>query len=226
MNRNQKSIIFAFRMKKTYIILLILLALVAGTFAQNTAATDTVIKKSEAVTTDTSHKQPPAVQKQQQQVSTPHVRKDTRPLKDRIDFDLNTSFWFNPSQVFGELSLLISYRFPKILSIGAGPTYIMNYQRNVERNLNGFGGKIFVRAQLLKFFYLWTEYQGIENQYITNLNPLTFGKEYVNSWFVGAGVNIRLGRRFGINMAVLYDILHGSASPYYSATTYRFGFSF
>ncbi|MFZ4521624.1 MAG: hypothetical protein ACOYNC_07960 [Bacteroidales bacterium] len=40
------------------------------------------------------------------------------------------------------------------------------------------------------------------------------------------GFNLRLGRRFGINLSVLYDVLHNSYSPYFSATTYRFGFSF
>jgi len=83
-----------------------------------------------------------------------------------------------------------------------------------------------VKAQLLKFFYLWTEYQGIDNQYISDWNPVTLSSEYVDSWFIGAGVNIRPGKRLGINMSVLYDLLHGSDSPYSGATTYRLGFSF
>jgi hypothetical protein len=218
---------FAQKIMKKILFLLPLCCMVAmGLLAQNPTVSDTLIKKTLVVTTDTTIKVAPAVTHQQEKPAKANTRKDTRPLKDRIDFDLGTGFWINPSQVFGELSFLVSYRFPKILSIGTGPTYIFNYQRDSEKNLNGWGGKVFARAQLLKFFYLWTEYQGISNQYITDFSPLTTDREYVDSWFLGAGVNIRLGRRFGINMSVLYDILHDSSSPYYSATTYRVGFSF
>ena len=213
-------------MMKKNLLIPVFLMIVSCITAQNPAIPDTLVKKNETARPDTMVKNVPVPQKQQEQPATTHVRKDNRPLKDRIDFDLNTSFWINPTQVFGELSILVSYRFPKILSIGTGPTYIINYQRGANQNLNGLGGKIFARAQLLKFFYVWTEYQGINNQYISDWTTLAINSEYVDSWFVGAGFNLKLGRRFGINMAVLYDILHGSSSPYYGATTYRFGFSF
>lgn len=215
-------------MTKIILALAAFVLLATGIFAQNPVISpDTIHKAGGTHNNDSAAKQVAVTARVMEQPAKTHVRKDTRPLKDRIDFDLSTSFWINPSQVFGELSLLVSYRFPKILSIGTGPTYILNYQRGVDKNLNGLGGKIFVRAQLLKFFYLWTEYQGINSQYVSDWStPLTFDNEYVDSWFLGAGVNIRMGRRFGINMAVLYDVLHGSSSPYYSATTYRLGFSF
>ena len=219
-------------MLKSFFLVFIFLILTTGLLSQNPVNTDTLTKKSEAPRPDTLVKATTVPAGQQQQVQQQKqaqkktVRKDTRPLKDRIDIDLNTSFWINPSQVSGEISLLVSYRFPKILSIGTGPTYIFNYQRATEKNLNGLGGKVFVKAQLLKFFYLWTEYQGIDNQYISDWNPVTLSSGYVDSWFIGAGVNIRLGKRSGINMSVLYDLLHGSDSPYSSATTYRLGFSF
>ena len=213
-------------MTKFIFTLPVLLFLSIGLFAQIPVTPADTIHKTGTPTSDTAGKKVPVTTKVQEQPVPARVHKDTRPLKDRIDFDLGTSFWINPSQVFGELSLLVSYRFPKILSIGAGPTYIINYQRDADKNLNGLGGKIFARAQLLKFFYLWTEYQGINSQYVSDWSTLTIDTEYVDSWFLGAGLNIRLGRRFGINMAVLYDVLHGSSSPYYSATTYRLGFSF
>jgi predicted porin len=214
-------------MKQTLSIIFFLLVVNLFLQAQNPASPDTIVKTNVAIQSDTTIKVAPV--KQQEQPAAKPVRKDTRPWKDRIDFDVNTSFWANTSQVFGQITILVSYRFPKILSIGTGPTYLFNYQRGLKQNLNGFGGIVFAKAQLLKFVYLWTEYQGIDNQhYVTDK---TSGKlvrefEYVDSWFLGAGVNIRLGKRNGINMSVLYDILYGSDSPYYAATTYRIGFSF
>jgi len=146
-------------MLKSFFLVFISLILTTGLLSQNPVNTDTLTKKSEAPRPDTLVKATTVPAGQQQQVQQQKqaqkktVRKDTRPLKDRIDIDLNTSFWINPSQVSGEISLLVSYRFPKILSIGTGPTYIFNYQRAAEKNLNGLGGKVFVKAQLLKFFY-------------------------------------------------------------------------
>ncbi|MCX6279710.1 MAG: hypothetical protein NT004_16700 [Bacteroidetes bacterium] len=162
---------------------------------------------------------------------TAHVRKDTRPLKDRIDWDFNTSFWVNTQQVFFNASILISYKFPKTFSVGAGPVYVFTYRKDVEASLNGIGGQVFAKARLLKFFYLWTAYQGLSNQYLTEVtvSPVSFtwNHRYVDSWFVGAGFNIRLGRRFGINISALYDFLYDkSESPYYNAFIYQFGFSF
>jgi hypothetical protein len=156
---------------------------------------------------------------------------DSRPFFQRIDFDINTSFWINPSSTFFEFSPVVSYRFPKIISIGTGPAYIYNRDRKQEVNLSGWGGKVFSRAQLTKWFYAYTEYQGINNQYISGFNSstneVTKSKEYVDSWFLSLGVNIRITKRHGINMQALYDVLYNKeTSPYYGAWTYRIGFGF
>ena len=217
-------------MRKTILLSAIFIMATLGLWSQNTTTTDTLMKKQQPAHTDTTLKKqaPPPVQ--QVQPAPKKVKKDNRPLKDRIGLALNTSFWANTHQVLGEASLLVSYKFPRILSVGAGPVYIYNYQRGEQQNLNGWGGKIFARAMFLKFFYLWTEYQGIKSKYLIWKTPVTqgytIGHEYVDSWFLGAGVIVPLGRRFSINMSVLYDVLHGSSSPYMNATAYRIGFSF
>jgi hypothetical protein len=189
--------------------------------AQQPLPSDTLKRKpdSTGVVPATQPAQP--AQTMQEQSAPKKVRRDTRPLKDRIDFDVNTSFWATSSQATGEFMVLVSYRFPKILSVGAGPTYIYNYNRTAGASLNGWGGKVFARAQLIKFLYLWTEYQGISNQYISDYNPVTRSKSYSDSWFFGAGLNF-----FGINLSVMYDLLHDSRSPYAGATIYRIGYSF
>jgi hypothetical protein len=161
------------------------------------------------------------------------VRKkvDSRPFFQRIDFDITTSFWINPSSTFFEFSPVVAYRFPRIISIGAGPAYIYNRDRIHQVNLSGWGGKVFSRAQLTKWFYAYTEYQGINNQYISGINSstneVTKSKEYVDSWFLSLGVNLRISKRRGINMQALYDVLYNKeSSPYYGALTYRIGFGF
>lgn len=218
-------------MKKTYLLISFALIIASGLKAQEPVTPDTLVKKNVTVSTDTTVLAEQVPMKQTGKNTSTKTRKDTRPLKDRIDFDISTSIWANKSQVFGEFSILVSYRFPKILSIGTGPTYIYNYQRGPAMNLNGWGGKVFVKARLAKFLYLWTEYQGIDNQYISGNDPVT-GKPvrshaFVDSWYLGAGLNLRFGRRAGINLSVLYDVLHDPGySPYNSAVVYRVGFGF
>jgi hypothetical protein len=163
--------------------------------------------------------------------TTVHQPVDTRPISQRIGFNMSTSFWVNVSKTFFEFAPVVVYSFPKIISIGVGPTYIYNRDRINKINLHGWGGKVFSRAQLTNWFYAYTEYQGIDNQYISGIdlanNKITKSSEYVNSWFLSLGVNIRVGKRHGINMQALYDVLYNkNTSPYYGAWTYRIGFGF
>jgi|WetSurSiteA1Bulk_404760.scaffolds.fasta_scaffold05538_4 hypothetical protein len=168
---------------------------------------------------------------QLQTQTTAQKHSDTRPISKRIGFDITTSFWINPSTTFFEFSPVVVYNFPRIISIGTGPAYIYNRDRISQVNLSGWGGKVFSRAQLTKWFYAYTEYQGINNQYISGINSstneVTKSKEYVDSWFLSLGVNIRITKRHGINMQALYDLLYNKeTSPYYGAWTYRIGFGF
>ncbi len=216
-------------MFRTLLFLTIFLGIAFGLNAQQPVSKDTSAVRETPKQDDTLKKmavgEPSPSQKQ---AEGKRQRRDQRPWSQRIDFAFNTSFWANTTQVFAEINPLISYRFPKILSIGAGPTYVFNYDRNSDKTLNGWGGKVFARAQLLKFFYLWTEYQGIDNQYLVKNDPPDTGvhKEwaYVDSWFMGAGISIRAGRKAGFSISVLYDVLHDSSSPYYSPVIYRVGF--
>ena len=203
--------------------LFIALALLAAPILMNAQqpVTDTTKRVADTVKAVPAHTVQPVASATTTTTTQPKQRKDTRPLKDRIDFNINTGFWANSGQATGELMVLVSYRFPKILSIGAGPTYVYSYQYNVSKSLSGYGGKIFARAQLLKFIYLWTEYQGLSNQYVSGYNPVTTDRAYSDSWFWGAGLNF-----FGINVSVMYDILHDSKSLYAGATICRLGYSF
>jgi hypothetical protein len=168
---------------------------------------------------------------QLQTQTTAQKHTDTRPISQRIGFDITTSFWINPSSTFFEFSPVVVYYFPRIISIGTGPAYIYNRDRINQVNLSGWGGKVFSRAQLTRWFYAYTEYQGINNQYISGINSstneVTKSKEYVDSWFLSLGVNIRITKRHGINLQALYDVLYNrETSPYYGAWTYRVGFGF
>ena len=161
--------------RRNYILAIFLMALCLHGIAQ--AQNNTATSKS-----DSLYK---ANQLQTQTTSQNHS--DTRPISQRIGFDITTSFWINPSSTFFEFSPVVVYYFPRIISIGTGPTYIYNRDRINQVNLSGWGGKVFSRAQLTKWFYAYTEYQGINNQNISGVNSstneVTKSKQYFDSWF-------------------------------------------
>ena len=157
--------------------------------------------------------------------------KDQRPLFKRLSLDMNTSFWINPTNIYFEFSPSIIYNFPKTYAIGAGPAYIYNKVISNNTGLNGWGGKVFGRANFTRWLYGYTEYQGINNQYISLIDDVTGNitkdTDYISSFFVSLGINIRVGRRHGISLQALYDVLYNKeTSPYYAPVIYRLGFGF
>ena len=219
-------------MKKLFYILVIyLLTGIQILFAQNQTQLDSITKANKQLQMQNDSLKQVQQKPAMVQTSSSAVKaKDSRPILKRLSVDFSTSFWINPSNVYFEFSPTVMYHFPKTFAIGTGPTYI--YRRDLVRdvNLNGWGGKVFGKANVTHWFYAWTEYQGISNQHITvNDQSGTISKdyEYVDSWFLSLGVNIRIGKRHGINLQALYDVLYKKGtSAYYSPWTYRIGFGF
>jgi hypothetical protein len=164
------------------------------------------------------------------QTAPQQKNKDSRPFIKRLSFDISTSFWINPSSVYFEFSPMVMYHFPKTYSLGTGPAYVYRKDLDNKVSLNGLGGKVFARANFTNWLYGWTEYQGINNQHITNIDnngKVTKDNEYVDSFFLSLGINIRLGKRHAFNAQALYDVMYKeSTSVYYSPWTYRIGFGF
>jgi hypothetical protein len=222
-------------MKKQLLILSTLFLVFCNTvFAQNEMESDSIAKLNQQLklTQDSLAK----VQQQnqtapaQQPAQATTTKKDTRPFGQRFRFSMSGSFWANTSSVYFELSPMLSYYFPKTWSIGVGPTYIYSKDRKEDKSLNGFGGKVYGKADITRWLYAWTEYQGVNSQQlkIESVIPKKTTKEYeyVDSWFLSAGINIRFGRK-SINLQALYDVLYKSEDSYLSSPwTYRIGFGF
>lgn len=167
----------------------------------------------------------------QTQPKPPKQRKDNRPINQRIDFGLGTGFWITPSQTYLELAPSVAYRFPKALVTGIGYRYIYRHQRVINNDLNSYGPNVFARLTLTKRIYLWTEYEILNSQYYTQPyvnNEISRKTSTVDSWFVGLGFMRQVGRKGGVSMQILYNVLYEREqnSPYYSAFTYRVGYFF
>ncbi|MDL5048707.1 hypothetical protein QQ054_22095 [Oscillatoria amoena NRMC-F 0135] len=158
-------------------------------------------------------------------------KKDERPFTERISIGGATSFWIQPSRTYVEIAGLLAYRFPKTLTMGPGYRYIYNRNRTYGKNLNTYGPNFFVRAQLTRRIYLWTEYELLNTEYVVQVggNEIATKSDHVESLFMGAGYIRTFGRkgRGGVSFQVLYNPLYErEISPYYSPVIYRVGYFF
>jgi hypothetical protein len=160
------------------------------------------------------------------------VKRDNRPLKEKIALGFGSSFWITPHETYLELAPVIAYRFPKRLITGVGYRYIYRHERIIGEDLNSWGPNVFARLALLKRIYFWTEYEYLKTQYLNEVLPDEYTRQstHSDSWFAGLGYVRSLGRRGrgGISVQVLYNMLYNKDdfSPYYSPVTYRVGYYF
>jgi hypothetical protein len=160
------------------------------------------------------------------------TKKDDRPVVKQISFGGSTAFWINLHSTHVEISPMIAYHFPKVVTIGGGYRYIYTRDRFYGKNLNTIGPNIFARAQITKRFYLWTEWEKLRTEYaLEALNQeVVIQETTVHSFFSGLGYirSVRKNGRGKISIQVLYNFLYDREdhSPYYSPVIYRVGYFF
>jgi len=162
----------------------------------------------------------------------PRVHKDTRPWSERVRFGGATGFWINTKQTHVDVSVLMAYNFPKILTTGVGYRYIYTRNRIYGKDLNSYGPNIFARAGLTRRIYLWSEWEYLNTEYVAQVagNQIGTEKTSVQSFFGGIGYIRQIGKRGrgGLSLQVLYNFLYDQEdnSPYWSPVTYRVGYFF
>jgi hypothetical protein len=160
------------------------------------------------------------------------MKKDDRPVVKRISVGGSTAFWINLKRTHVEISPMIAYHFPKVVTIGAGYRFIYTRDRFYGKNLNTIGPNIFARAQLTKRFYLWTEWERLRTEYaLEALNQeVVIQETTVHSFFSGLGYirSVRKNGRGKISVQLLYNFLYDreDQSPYYNSVIYRVGYFF
>ncbi len=165
-------------------------------------------------------------------VTAPTIRKDQRPLNERISLGGSTGFWIQPKKTHLEIAGLLAYHFPKTVTLGTGYRYIYTRNRVYGKDLNSYGPNLFARAQLSKRIYLWTEWEYLKTEYAIQVasNEIVTQTDHVDSFFMGLGYIRQLGRKKhgGISFQLIYNFLYNleEYSPYYSPLIYRVGYFF
>jgi hypothetical protein len=156
------------------------------------------------------------------------AKKDQRTMKEKFGFGLGASFWFSSDVTYVEVAPTLAYRFPKRLTTGVGYRYIYQHDKVYDSDLNSYGPLLFAKADLIPKIYFWTEYEYLKNKYISDIENITNFESSTDSWFLGLGFTQSVGRKGGIGIQVLYNVLYddNEYSPYYGPVIYRIGYFF
>ncbi|MEN8138299.1 MAG: hypothetical protein ABFR62_07695 [Bacteroidota bacterium] len=154
--------------------------------------------------------------KQDTNKEAPNV-KDSE-FKDRIHFGGNFG------AQFGDFTAIIAsptvyYDVSNMLMAGFGLNYIYQKYEYFGKDFSSsiYGTKFLLLAQPIKSIILSTEFE--RNYYDRNYN--NFGERinpyWLNSWYVGAGYAVPMGKRGSFVVSFSYDLLHDSKRSYYNS---------
>ncbi len=149
------------------------------------------------------------------------------PLRDRLYFGGNFAMQFG-TITFIDVSPLAGAMITDRLSAGVGVTYQYFDDRRFVNvgtgNRSLYGGRTFVRYNVFPNIFAHTEYEML-NFDLFNRNDNQYNREWVPSFFVGAGYFTPFGNRGGANFTFLYNLLYDSfRSPYNEPYVIRVGF--
>lgn len=151
------------------------------------------------------------------------------PLSERLYFGGNLAMQFG-TITFVDVSPLVGVMITDKFSGGLGATYQYFDDRrffgNSTGNRNLYGGRTFLRYNVFPNIFAHTEYEML-NFDLYNRNTAEYRREWVPSFFVGAGYFAPFGNRGGANFTFLYNLLHDNLrSPYNEPYVIRVGFVF
>jgi len=130
---------------------------------------------------------------------------------------------------FVDVSPMAGYMITPDFSAGLGATYQYLRFNRFDQSANVYGGRVFLRHNIMQRFFAHAEYESMSveyPQYDDNFNIVT-RREWVPGLFVGGGMFNAFGPRGGMNFALLYNLAHDNIrSPYGSPIVIRAGFIF
>ncbi|BDD00047.1 hypothetical protein [Persicobacter psychrovividus] len=157
-----------------------------------------------------------------------YVAEEKPPLKDRLFFGGNLGLSFGTITSI-EVSPLVGVMINPKLSAGGGFVYQYFQDKRFTETYSSsiYGGRAFVRYNLIQNFFLRGEYE-VLNLEVGSVTPNGFElkREWIPSTFLGAGYFQPFGQRGGISFAVLYNLTFDrDRSPYAEPYVIRVGFT-
>lgn len=155
-------------------------------------------------------------------------------LRERIYTGGNFSVNVGSDFSFVDISPLVGYMVTPEFSVGLGASYLYLSRRYVLRpsgntfkvNTSVYGGRTFARQNILDNYFAHVEFEAMNVEFASNRINENTVREWVPGLLIGGGFFQPLFGRGGVNITLLYNLLHDEIrSPYNSAIIFRGGFT-
>lgn len=109
---------------------------------------------------------------------------------------------------------MIGYKVIPRFSVGAKIRYdwVQDNRYSETYTSSSYGASIFARLRVFRGLYAHAEYAGYNYEYYNALEESN--REWVPFFFVGAGYNLKVGKRSSVIAQVMWDVLQSEKSPY------------
>ncbi len=128
-----------------------------------------------------------------------------------------------------EFSPLLGRQINDKFSGGVGLSYLFFQETGAQKtkhSTNLFGGRVFMRYNLLSTLFAHTEYEILNTSYFST-SEATFRRRWIGSPFTGIGYRLPIGYKMAVTFMGLYNLNFKPVySPYNSAFIVRGGFIF
>ena len=159
---------------------------------------------------------------------------DSLSFRDRVYFGGNLSLNIFGGSQFIDISPIAGYMITPQLSAGAGFTYqyvsrefiAIPSGNRFDVSTSVYGGRIFGRYNVRQDIFAYTEFESLNVEFgVGERNgEATTIREWVPGFFIGGGTFRPLFGKGGVNIMVLYNLLHDNIrSPYNSEWVIRGG---
>jgi len=192
-------------MKQKFTLLLILLAIgITSINAQEVPATDTI--PQDTIITE----QPVEAQAATQPAPPP---KQKKPIKDKLYWGGYVNLSFGSYTRIG-IEPMIGYKIIPRLSVGAKIRYdyIQDKRYSETYTTSGYGASLFTRLRVIRGLYAHAEYSGYNYELYNGLDESD--RQWVPFLFLGAGYNLKVGKRSSVIAQVMWDVLQNENTPY------------
>ncbi|MGK0489182.1 MAG: hypothetical protein ACJAXB_002374 [Candidatus Endobugula sp.] len=158
----------------------------------------------------------------------------TSDFKERVYIGGNFSVNLGTDFSFVDISPLVGYMLTPQFSVGVGASYLYLSRRYIlfpsgnsfKVNTSVYGGRTFLRRNILENYFAHLEFEALNVEFASNNTTENTIREWVPGLFIGAGIFQPVFGRGGVNVTLLYNLLHDEIkSPYNSAFVVRAGFT-
>lgn len=164
------------------------------------------------------------------QVYFEEEEQDSLTFADRLYFGGNLSLNIFGTNKFIDVSPIVGYQIDNAWSVGGGLTY-QYISREFTSIPSGdrftvsssvYGGRAFARYNVNETYFAYTEFENLNAEF--GVGNGESQREWVPGFFIGGGTFQPVFGRGGINVMILYNLLHDELrSPYNSQWVFRAG---